>query len=354
MYRKIRQYVRGRFFELFRKALATDDGRDAVLGALPSRSLGRHGEALTLRLESPPYADLAHNRPSVDHSRGRQPLFITARFRSGSTLLWRIFREHPGFTAYYEPFNERRWFHPDHRGVGTDPSHIGVSDCWREYEGMKHLDGLFRERWVDRDLYMAGHHWDPEMTCYIRELVRSAPGRPVLQFNRVDFRLAWLRRQFPEATILHLYRHPRDQWCSTLYDSTGCPLNSELRHFEPFDHFYLLRWASDLKLAFPILALDPHDHPYRLFYLLWRLSYLFGVAFSHHTFSFEELVTTPDATLGKLADAVQVGRCDVESAKALIVKPRLGRWRDYADEVWFSRHEAACEELLEEFLTEAH
>ena len=38
------------------------------------------------------------------------PIIITGRFRSGSTLLWNIFRDLPECTAYYEPFNERRWF----------------------------------------------------------------------------------------------------------------------------------------------------------------------------------------------------------------------------------------------------
>jgi hypothetical protein len=41
---------------------------------------------------------------------GAGAVFITGRFRSGSTLLWNIFRNIEGFNAYYEPFNERRWF----------------------------------------------------------------------------------------------------------------------------------------------------------------------------------------------------------------------------------------------------
>ncbi len=33
----------------------------------------------------------------------REPVFVTARFRSGSTLLWNLFRNTPEETAYYEP-----------------------------------------------------------------------------------------------------------------------------------------------------------------------------------------------------------------------------------------------------------
>jgi hypothetical protein len=40
----------------------------------------------------------------------------------------------------------------------------------------------------------------------------------VLQFNEIDLRLPWFRAHFPTARILHLYRHPREQWCSSLFD----------------------------------------------------------------------------------------------------------------------------------------
>ena len=35
-------------------------------------------------------------------------VLVTGRFRSGSTLLWNLFRHCDGVTAYYEPFNRRR------------------------------------------------------------------------------------------------------------------------------------------------------------------------------------------------------------------------------------------------------
>ena len=55
---------------------------------------------------------------------------------------------------------------------------------------------------------------DQRLFHYIDQLIRRAAGRPVLQFNRVDLRLPWLRAHFSDATIVHLYRHPREQWMS--------------------------------------------------------------------------------------------------------------------------------------------
>ena len=42
----------------------------------------------------------------------------------------------------------------------------------------------------------------------------------MLQFNRADLRVAWLRQQFPQAKLIHLYRHPRDQWLSVFVVSS--------------------------------------------------------------------------------------------------------------------------------------
>jgi hypothetical protein len=54
----------------------------------------------------------------------------------------------------------------------------------------------------------------------------------VLQFNRIDFRLPWFRHHFPAATILHLARHPRDQWCSCLLDPARFPPNGSIMYPE--------------------------------------------------------------------------------------------------------------------------
>ena len=47
------------------------------------------------------------------------------------------------------------------------------------------------------------------MKQYVQLLIEKASARPVLQFNRVDFRLPWFRHHFPHATIVHFYRHPK-------------------------------------------------------------------------------------------------------------------------------------------------
>jgi hypothetical protein len=262
-------------------------------------------------------------------------------------MLWNLFRHVEGFTAYYEPFNERRWFDPSARGSRVDATHH-VDDYWREYEGFIELGDFYDEAWTRRRLYMDEQSWDPAMAAYVRLLIERAPGRAVLQFNRIDFRLPWFRRTFPEAQFVHLYRHPRDQWCSSLAGFEACPPTATLAGFQENDGFYLATWALDLRERFPFLDVPETSHPYRLFYYLWKLSYVYGVAYADYSVEFERLVSNPAGELGQLFEAI--GLEDSDPARlAGLVKPMESRWPRYANDTWFRKHEEACEEVLADF-----
>jgi hypothetical protein len=256
-----------------------------------------------------------------------------------------------GFTAYYEPHNERRWFDPAARGERIDATHKNVTDYWAEYEGLTELGRYYREEWTCKDLFMDENAPDADLLAYTRILLMRAKGRPVLQCNRIDFRLAWHRRHFPRARVVHLYRHPRDQWCSALMDLKRFPADGSMSAFERADGFYLLDWCRDLKHHFPFLDEQAAAHPYQLFYFLWKLSYLYGRHHAHHSLSMEDLIEDPEAELRELfavLDADPAGQ-DMATLKGLIVKPEMGKWKKYAGEDWFRRHEERCEEVLADF-----
>lgn len=348
---RLRESARSRVLDLLHRALATEDGRDAARHAILDAPVRSDEPGLAEHQRVPTeYPDLARAPGEPRPALRSDVVFITARFRSGSTLLWNLFRSRPGFTAYYEPFNERRWFDPASRGGHTDPSHRDVDDYWREYDGLEELDRWWDPSWHDRHLFLPEGAWQPDMKRYLEVLIERAPARPVLQFNRMDLRLPWLRREFPNAAILHLVRHPRDQWCSALLDPTRFRSTDPAGAFAAHDHFYLRVWARDLKRAFPFLDERRAGHPYRTFYYLWKLSYLFGRRYADLSISFENLVGQPGETLSRLGEALELPAPGLAEAAGLVTPGKIGRWREWADDAWFKGHEAECEKVLAEFL----
>lgn len=275
-------------------------------------------------------------------------VFITSRFRSGSTLLWNLFRQMPNCTSYYEPFNERQWFDPQLRGSTVDQSHRGVADYSAEYNGLESLTSLYSEDWIRDRLLMTEESWDSNMKAYIEKLIDNAQGQPVLQFNRIDFRLPWLRKNFPNAKIVHLFRHPRDQWCSFLTDMKIMNKDDVQSTYQ--DAFYLDSWCQDLSQHYPFLCKEITPHPYQRFYYLWKLSYLFGLQYAHHSLSFEALTQEPDSQLKQLFKAINIVSEETSSLTSIIQPPASDRWKKYANNQWFEEHEKACEKNISLFL----
>ncbi len=187
------------------------------------------------------------------------------------------------------------------------------------------------------------------MKRYVEVLIERAPGRPVLQFNRIDFRLPWFRQQFPRAKIVHLYRHPREQWSSSLMDAKSFPKEGTAAAFKAHDHFYLRTWTTDLKYHFPFLDEKSNVHPYRTFYFIWRLSYLFGSRHADVSIAYEDLVREPTQCLQDLFRQLRISDGNVDQIARLVDPPRPPRWHEYASDDWFRQHECYCESVLADF-----
>jgi hypothetical protein len=328
----------GRFLDL-------PESRSTVSRGLRDQSIAAPVPGLGDLLGRRPYADLT---PCASSPR-RPAIFVTGRFRSGSTLVWNLFRHTPGVVAYYEPLNERRWFDPARRSAGTDPTHLGVSNYWAEYDGLEELAGVYDEAWTHRQLYMTADAWAPGLKQYIDVLIRRAEGIPVLQFNRVDFRLPWLRRHYPDARLVHVYRHPRDQWLSTLGRARPDMRDLRLATYQPYDGFYLESWGRDLSLVFPFLATAPNDHPYELFFQIWRLSYLFGMEYAHGSISYEDLLADPRASVTRLMTLSGLPQYPLDTLTGLIEPVGVGKWASLPGAEVLPQIEARVEATLREY-----
>jgi len=345
----LRRVFRKGLFQFLQKIAETEDARAMANNTLKGLLHWHPGLALKSRAQPPPYGELGTSDEERHPSQRSDVIIITARFRSGSTLLWNLFRHIDGMTAYYEPFNERRWFDPQTRGGRLDPTHKQVTDYWREYDGLEILGQYYRESWHDKNLFMDATFWEPDMKRYVEILIDRAPGRPVFQFNRIDFRLPWFQCHFPAATIVHLYRHPRDQWCSSLLDPSCFPKSGRTDQFPPHDGFYLRLWGNDLKYHFPFLAESTIEHPYQMFYYIWKLSYLFGINFSNYSIAYEHILDDSELQLQKLFAMLGIKNYDMGKLKYLITPTPTGKWTSYADDAWFRKHETLCETVLTDF-----
>lgn len=348
---RLKQKLRQMMLKALRRALHSAEGQriltDSLSGLLAPPPQVSTDSWLQVSHEYPDLPVTTHS--STNSSSLTEPIFITARFRSGSTLLWNLFRNLPECTAYYEPLNERRWFDPQTRGTRVDTSHQLVEDYWREYEALSHLSRCFRNEWNERRLYMDANASDPQMLEYLRALIAHAAGHPVLQFNRVDFRLPWLKQHFPSAKIVHLSRHPRDSWFSSLMSKDRCPREITIAEFARFDELYLLHWINDLQPYFPILRDPTLKHPYQFYYCLWKLSYAFGVQYADYHLTYEALLAEPESQIAQLLAEVDLNPTAADKLAQLVKPTGLHKWREYADERWFHEQESICERLLDDY-----
>lgn len=336
----MKRFIKNQSINLFQKYLSHDSAT-GVFSERVRANTQRIG--VNKNIPSPYYSYKSENVTSLRDD----IVFITGRFRSGSSVFWNVFRAQNDCTAYYEPFNERRWFDVKHRGSFVDNSHKGIDDYWSEYDKLEHLSNLYNEKWINTALHMDENSCDINMHAFINSLIENAKGRPVLQFNRIDFRLPWLRKHYPNAKFLHIYRNPRDQWLSFLTDKQKMNALGVQNTYK--DAFYLDVWCKDLSQQFPFLSPKITPHPYMRFYYLWKLSYLYGTKYCDYSVALEELMSSPQQTLCKIKSLLNWNSFDTENSAQVVHHLAGNKWVGYAEEKWFEQKEAECELELDNY-----
>jgi len=283
---------------------------------------------------------------------GRPPaaLFITARYRSGSTMVWNMFRQIPEVRAYYEPLHEKL---PEmmRQQIPPQRSHPNVDDYFREYPPVHELTERYRPEFGLLRLHLEAEDEYPELETYLRYLLRVADKQiPVLQFNNVDFRLPWLRRNFPDIPILHLYRAPRAQWFSSIREF---PHLTD-RGPEP-DPYSITTWSRDLCRQLPFLSGAYVENAYQRFYFLWKLSFLAGSRVAQCSVAYEGLLKEPCTETARLLDLVGLGTNHNVDLATAIMTGGPSDWRDptHPDE-WYEEQEHRCEEMLDDLGLNEH
>lgn len=268
---------------------------------------------------------------------GAPPVILLGRFRSGTTMFWNLFRGLPEYLCYCEPCHEHLIEAVRNPAVRLDPTHLDVDDYWREYRSLdlRDLEDLWRP-WFGRKRFCLGEREEADdLAAFLRYLCTGSSARAVLKFVRFDFRASWLRSQFPDATIIHVVRNPRDLWTSSVGRGSGRDDSSPL----PDE-----RWGSFVAYGQAMaheLGVELAGHPYQWFYALWKLSFESVSSVADDTWRYEDAVADfPAWAAEHLLDSGLMEKLPPFRPHGTSIGPQ------FHDEAWYSEQEQEADARL--------
>ncbi len=231
----------------------------------------------------------------------KDPIFITGRFRAGTSFLWQVFDALDDCCAWYEPLHPQLLSAIEHTRPKAD--HVGISDYWGVYRTHPEFKENHSNHFAVEAMYLEAEDDFPELEVYINHLIElSGENRPVLQFNRVDLRLPWLKAKFPSAKIIHIQRNPLQLFHSQRKHLEQQHVNDALY----WDAYELPSWCFSLSQQLPIFSVTKaYIQPaFYDFYLLYKLSQLMA---NHHAdvwIDLEQHVFQSTAFIGQLKQVI--------------------------------------------------
>ncbi|CAD5912183.1 TPR repeat-containing thioredoxin TTL2 [Planktothrix rubescens] len=289
-------------------------------------------------------------------------IFITARYRTGSTYLYSLFSSLHDVLAFYEPLNPDLIYWLDQDASSTKESkilqnHTFNGNYFEEYKLLdrKTLIKNYSENFANSRMTMLSVENFNQLKNYMQFLLSSQVGLnklKVLQFNRIDFRLSWFKFNFPNALIINLRRKSRDVYASyigvyeRLNKKTYEPLKTDLGNF-----FYLDDYIEFLgNISIPRFNKDELNN-YEKIYLVNQLSNLWANKFADLVINYESLVDDPIETLSKIVSYIPNFELNFKENIIEPKKDRVNVGQDYHSEDWFKQCEERCDRLIAEILS---
>lgn len=250
-------------------------------------------------------------------------VFLTGDFCSGSTLLFTLFRETHEYHCLYEPLHPLL---PEYLiwPLRVYEHHYFVRDYFCEFRGFSRINQLFDPRWATRNLYLTADDRADDVYAYISYLIETASTRSpkvLLKFNRMTFRLPWLRARFPEAKIVHIHRDKQSQWKSIVSRGQEGRKREDIGQDKPnFEGFNIASWCEDLKTVFPELAIERSATGFERFSKLYDRSLEAQLANSDASVEYRTLCKNFESECGRIFHTIGCG-ADIGRLKSLIIRP---------------------------------
>ena len=250
-------------------------------------------------------------------------VFLSGDFSSGSTLLWTLFRQTGDYHCLYEPLHERLreyLIYP----LRAYEHHFFSENYFHEYKGFKEIFKLHKDKWGRSDFYLSKDSNAPDLLAYLHYIIGmsfSKKDKVVLQFNRVAFKLPWLREHFPGVPIIEIVRDPEKQWNSIVKRTqTHFGRNEVGQDSVNFMGMGMANWCNHLQQHFPELSADNSQNGYQRFLKLYNLSREQHKQYADLSIRFEDLTTNFKVEAKKIFD--QVGySADLEYLNQFVIPP---------------------------------
>ncbi len=253
-------------------------------------------------------------------------VIVSGDFCSGSTLLFTLFRETRKYYCLYEPLHEllkEYLIHPLRPEVHDH--HFFLEGYFTEFKGFRRVGALFDPRWGYSRLAIGPDAPADDLYRYLSYIIGMGFGRaPRVMFkeNRIPFRLAWVRANFPHAKIIHIHRPAADQWKSILRRVQTHKHREDVGQGSPgFNGFNIARWCEDLKETYPELDARHFTSGYDRFHALWQLSLDANRRSADLSIDYRELLNDFEATAERLWACCGITGIDTAALKRFVVKP---------------------------------
>lgn len=244
-------------------------------------------------------------------------IFISGRFRSGTSMLWNLFEQHPDYHAWYEPLHSNLLEHIRH--VKPQKDHLGIQDYWKNYRKIKGLNNHYKSDFGIKRLLMHKHDKWESLKNYIDYLISQSEDKiPVIKFNRMDLRLSWLKNNFPGCKIINIRREPFPLWvsCRKHIENDADKLNESYA-----DAYELMQWSVELAKDFPMLQKQNSRNSYFRHYFIWKLSNLMADSCSDLILRLEKDFFDSKSGVNKIGKLLNWDTNSVNKSIELIRKP---------------------------------
>jgi len=294
-------------------------------------------------------------------------IFITARYRTGSSYLYSLFSSLKNTVAFLEPLHpnlldiidkDKNW-HETHKLIA---SHTFKSKYFNEYKSLdvSCLSSLYKDYFSYRKILASASDGYDELKDYLGFILASVPEKlKVLQFNRVDYRLGWLKFNFPQALIVNLRRNPRDIYASYVNSHLkrkGIGVQQKKIEFNPDDnigYLYHLDEYINVLDRYSIIPINSIEklNDYEKVYLLNKLSNLWADNFADLVIEYENLIDNPVSILRMIVSQIKGFKLNFATEIIEARKDRVNVWQNYHAEAWFQACESKCDRILEQRLS---